>query len=201
MTLLYNNIPSSILVGGSGIILPIALAITVVHFGFGYNILQSFAARASLSSTSLGTTLALFKPELHQTRIGIVLLSAALFHDVVGLVIAAIIQTFSSNPSGSIPWQDIVRPVLGSVAFVVVTWLLLFFLAAIIAGFVAGANYAGTSELFGAHLAGVLVAHIFHAPPEPIAPIEAADESHVSLTLVATGAGIYTPHLTSTIFI
>ncbi|KAJ3802721.1 Cation/H+ exchanger [Lentinula aff. detonsa] len=221
------------LVGGTGVLLPIAFSILVLHFGFGYDIQQGFAAGASLSSTSLGTTLALLKPELRQTKTGIILLSAALFDDVVGLIIAAIIQTLSSNASAHVSWQDIVRPILVSVAFVVITslslWALrpltkrmpnhwkrfvyqaevqLFLLATFIAGFVAGANYAGTSELFGAYLAGVLVAHIFHAPPEATgeqltqsAQNAPTSNSRVSLTLVSTGAGVYTPHLTFTIFI
>ncbi|KAJ3990341.1 sodium-hydrogen antiporter [Lentinula detonsa] len=196
LALVYHNIPSSILVGGTGVL----------------HIQQGFAAGASLSSTSLGTTLALLKPELRQTKTGI---------------------TLSSSASAQVSWQDIVRPIMVSVAFVVITslslWALrtlakrmpdhwkrfvyqakvqLFLLVTFIAGFVAGANYAGTSELFGAYLAGVLVAHIFHAPPEATgeqltqsAQIAPTSDSHVSLTLVSTGAGFYTPHLTFTIFI
>ncbi|KAJ3880611.1 Cation/H+ exchanger [Lentinula edodes] len=222
IALLYDNSASSILVGGSGILLPIALSILVVHFGFGYDILPSFVAGASLSSTSLGTTLSLLKPELRQTRPGIVLLSAALFDDVVGLIIAAIMQTLSSNPLGSVSWQDIVRPLLVSVAFAGSTYLLvwalqllmkrmpdhwkrdiyraetqLFLQAVFLAGFVAGAKYAGTSELFGAYLSGVLVGHIFHSPPETVQP----SARSASIESVAPSAGIYTPHLTFDIFV
>ncbi|KAJ3867676.1 Cation/H+ exchanger, partial [Lentinula novae-zelandiae] len=218
--------------GASGILLPITLSILVVHCGFGCDILPSFVAGASLSSSSLGTTLSLLKPELRRTRPGIVLLSAALFDDVVGLIIAAIMQTLSSNALGSVSWQDIVRPLLVSVAFAGSTYLLvwalqllmkrmpdhwkrdiyrvetqLFLQAVFLAGFVAGAKYAGTSELLGAYLSGVLVGHIFHSPPETVQPsarsasIESVGESRVSLALGAPSAGIYTPHLTFDIFV
>ncbi|KAJ3857168.1 sodium-hydrogen antiporter [Lentinula lateritia] len=232
IALLCDNSASSILVGGSGILLPIALSILVVHFGFGYDIFPSFVAGASLSSTSLGTTLSLLKPELRQIRPGIVLLSAALFDDVVGLIIAAIMQTLSSNALGSVLWQDIVRPLLVSVAFAGSTCLLvwalqllmkripdhwerdiyraetqLFLQAVFLAGFVAGAKYAGTNELFVAYLSGVLVGHIFHSSPEDVRPsarsasIKSAGERRVSLPSGALSAGIYTPRLTFDIFV
>ncbi|KIK65631.1 hypothetical protein GYMLUDRAFT_39123 [Collybiopsis luxurians FD-317 M1] len=201
IALLSKNLLSSILVGGTGILLPIVFSVFLVHFGFEYSILQSFAVGASTSSTSLGTTLALLKPEVRQTRTGVILLSAALFDNVIGLVIAAIIESFSDSASASIPWQKIVRPILISVAFAFGTgfsvWAVrpltermptrwkrflyqskiqLLILAVVISGFVAGANYAGTSELFGAYPAGVLTAQIFHSPPETAQPAEPAQK-------------------------
>ncbi|KAE9404436.1 hypothetical protein BT96DRAFT_964182 [Gymnopus androsaceus JB14] len=200
ISLLYNNLALSALVAGTGIILPIVL-------------LQGFAAGASLSSTSLGATLALLKPELRQTRTGVVLFSAALFDDVVGIILAAIIQA-------------IIRPILVSVAFTLaaglLVWILrplarrmpyrlklivyqgriqLFLLTMVISGFVAGASYAGTSELYGAYLAGVIVAQIFAEPPgvDQLAQLPHGAESP---TLVLTnGVVIYTPHLAFAVFI
>lgn len=116
------------------------------------------------------------------------LLSAALIDDVVGLVIAAIISEISSvdEASVSIKWQTIVRPIMVSVAFGLFTFIVsrllrflvfrlpaewkdrlrtqrvqLFMLVFVLAGYVAGANYSGTSELFGAYLAGTLLTHVF----------------------------------------
>ncbi|KAF9076552.1 Cation/H+ exchanger [Rhodocollybia butyracea] len=223
ISLLYSNIAISILVGGTGMLLPIAFSIILIHFGFGYSLLQGFAAGASLSSTSLGTTLALLNPELRQSRTGVILLSAALFDDVFGLIIAAIIQTFSSSPTGSIPWQAFVRPILVSVAFAFFTGILawaiqhiikripdkwrrfayqantqLLFLVAVISGFVAGANYAGTSELFGAYLAGVLLSQIFHTPFENVQSTETV-ESRV--TPVANSTAMVSPQFAFAIFI
>ncbi|KAE9391723.1 Sodium/hydrogen exchanger, partial [Gymnopus androsaceus JB14] len=224
ISLLYKNMALSVLVAGTGVILPIAFSIFLLHFGFGYGVLQGFAAGASLSSTSLGTTLALLKPEFRQTRTGVVLLSAALFDDVVGLIIAAIIQGFSNSSNADISWPVILRPILVSVAFALVAGLLVWvirpltrrmsyrwklivyqgrtqlcILTIVVSGFVAGASYAGTSELYGAYLAGVIVAQIFLEPPRADQP-DLAQLPHgaESPTLVSSGVIIYTPHLAFT---
>lgn len=180
--LLVDNLFLSTLAACVGIGVPIGLSILLLHAGYGYTLLQSFAAGAALSSTSLGTTLALLKPEWRQMRSGAVLLSAALLDDVVGLVIAAIIVQLADTNS-DIPWQIIVQPILVSVAFAILVPLLayllnrvhvtyyvsrvvpkrfhrkslLFVIVAVLSGLVAGARYAGTSDLFGAYLAGILL--------------------------------------------
>ena len=41
----------------TGIGLPVALSFALLSTGYGYDLLESFAAGAALSSTSLGTTL------------------------------------------------------------------------------------------------------------------------------------------------
>ena len=194
VSLLYNNILISLTVAMTGILLPIALSLILLHFGYGYSPLQAFAAGAALCSTSLGTTLALLDPSLRQTRVGSVLMSAALMDDIAGLVIAAIISRLSSG-SARIPWQTIVRPILVSFAFALGTpffaWVLrwitlkiqdlplisngiqrymftgpvqLFLDVAVLSGFVAGAQYGGTSALFGAYLAGILLTNAFTFP-------------------------------------
>ncbi|KAK0484938.1 sodium-hydrogen antiporter [Armillaria novae-zelandiae] len=188
MSLLYKNIWLSLLVALTGVALPIGLSILLLSVGYKYTVLQGFAAGAALCSTSLGTTLALLSPEIKKTRAGVVLLSAALIDDVVGLVIAAIISGISSvdEASVSIKWQTVVRPIMVSVAFGLSTFIVsrllrflvfrlptawkdrlrtqrvqLFMLVFVLAGYVAGANYSGTSELFGAYLAGTLLSHVF----------------------------------------
>ncbi|KAK7467406.1 hypothetical protein VKT23_004461 [Stygiomarasmius scandens] len=229
LKLLYGHLTLSLTVGTTGIILPILFSILLLHLGYGYSVLQSFAAGAALSSTSLGTTLALLKPEWRQTKMGVVLLSAALFDDVIGLVIAAVIGDLSSSTSsGGISWQSIVRPIFVSIAFVLGTGLLTWFfrislnrvpehwqrrlykgrvqillIVTILSGFVAGSEYAGTSELFGAYLAGVLVAQAFRYVPEieHNADINAAArQSQASLTLIGS-MGYYSPHLAFTAYI
>ncbi|KAF4603056.1 Hsp70 ATPase ssc1 [Pleurotus pulmonarius] len=180
--LLIDNLFLSTVAACVGIGVPIGLSILLLHVGYGYTLLQSFAAGAALSSTSLGTTLALLKPEWRQMRAGAVLLSAALLDDIVGLVIAAIISQLADTNS-DIPWQIIVQPILVSVAFAISVPLLayllnrvhvtyhisrvvpkrfhrrslLFVVVAVLSGLVAGARYAGTSDLFGAYLAGILL--------------------------------------------
>lgn len=195
ITLLFNNIILSVVTAFSGIVLPIAFSLLLLHVGYGYSVLQAFGAGAALCSTSLGITLALLQPDLRRTRAGTVLLSAALLDDIVGLVIAAIIQELPATggaSSGIIIWPTIVRPILVSFGFAFLTpafavvlrvllrrlpnlWshrvytvrVQLLVVVAGLSGFVAGAKYAGTSELFGAYLAGALITHVFAPPPQP----------------------------------
>lgn len=214
ISLLYSNLIMSLTVAMTGILVPIAFSIILLYFGYGYSPIQAFAAGAALCSTSLGTTLALLDPAMRQTKVGSVLMSAALVDDIAGLVIAAIIAQLSSSPATSIPWQTIVRPILVSIAFALGTpllaWILhkfvlkisnhvlighvarskldsglvqLFFIVACLSAFVAGSNYAGTSELFGAYLAGVLLTHVFGNPPrpaqtDPVVNESSSDRSH-----------------------
>ena len=48
VSLLYNNILISLTVAMTGILLPIALSLILLHFGYGYSPLQAFAAGAAL---------------------------------------------------------------------------------------------------------------------------------------------------------
>ncbi|THU84928.1 hypothetical protein K435DRAFT_686624 [Dendrothele bispora CBS 962.96] len=229
LKLLYAHMALSFTVGTTGIVLPIGFSILLLHFGYGYSVLQSFSAGAALSSTSLGTTLALLKPEWRQTRMGVVLLSSALFDDVIGLVVAAIIGDLSSSTSfGDVSWQSVIRPIFVSIAFVLgtslVIWLSrillvktpenwqrrlyrgkvqLLLMVAVLSGFVASSEYAGTSELFGAYLAGVYTAQAFtHVPEiEHDANVDiSGHQSRMSLTLI-NSTGYYSPHLAFTIYI
>ncbi|TFK31570.1 Cation/H+ exchanger [Crucibulum laeve] len=206
ISLLYHNIVLSLVTALTGIVLPIVLSLLLLHFGYRYSLLQAFAAGAAPCSTSLGTTLALLRPELRQTRTGSVLMSAALLDDVVGLVIAAIIPNLATG-EGGVPWQAIVRPILVSLAFAfgtpVVAHLLhlalrmlparsiervrvaqvqLFVVVTTLSGFVAGAKYVGTSELFGAYLTGALLSHIFSAVPSNETREEGRSSSLISPT-------------------
>ncbi|KAJ6622770.1 Sodium/hydrogen exchanger family-domain-containing protein [Mycena sp. CBHHK59/15] len=173
ISLLFDNILLSCTVALSGMILPVAISMLSLHYGFGYSPLQSFAAGASLSSTSLGTTLTVLKPEFRSNRTGTVLMTAALLDDIGGLVIASILSHLSSYgaTSSSIPWYIVVRPILVSFGFAFGAPLLafvarymiksgefsqkygllaqkkqLFISVVTLSGFVAGAKYAGTSE-------------------------------------------------------
>ncbi|KAF9463242.1 Cation/H+ exchanger [Collybia nuda] len=195
ISLLYHNIFLSLVVALTGVGLPIALSLLLLAHGYGYSLLQAFGAGAALCSTSLGTTLALLRPGLRQTKTGAVLLSAALLDDIIGLVFAAIIPNLpyegSSSPN-SIAWYTVARPILVSLAFAFGTPALAYILSRLLwkspplcrarfftkqmqlllivsvtSGFVAGAQYAGTSELFGAYLAGTSLSYIFSVPTLP----------------------------------
>ncbi|KAJ7481814.1 hypothetical protein FB451DRAFT_980217, partial [Mycena latifolia] len=126
---------------------------------------------------------------------GTVLLAVALLDDIGGLVIAGILAqlaAYGTAEAGAIPWYIIVRPIFVSFGFafgvpcaaVGVRWVLergaftrlrvpeaqLFVLVVMLSGFVAGSKYAGTSELFGAYLAGAFLAHVFTPSPNPSPP-------------------------------
>lgn len=91
--------------------------------------LAAFSAGASLCSTSLGTTLAILSAAgLQRTKVGTVLMSAAMMDDVVGLVMVKIIASLGSS-DGLTPWP-IARPVVASIVLMFVTivvtlWILI----------------------------------------------------------------------------
>ena len=96
--------------------------------------LQAFAAGAALCSTSLGTTFAILSAcGLQATRLGSVLTTAAMLDDIVGLVMVQVISSLVGDGYG-LRAPTIIRPVLVSVAFVVLIplacWLVLKPLAA-----------------------------------------------------------------------
>ncbi|KAJ7016237.1 Cation/H+ exchanger [Mycena alexandri] len=206
ISLFFDNILLSCAIAISGMILPVALSMLLLCFGFGYPPLQAFAAGAALSSTSLGTTLTVLQPEYRQTRTGTVLMAAALLDDIGGLVIAGILAQLASYGASStpIPWYIVVRPILVSFGFgfgvpffafisryiidrakVLQKWGLfapnfqLFILVVTLSGFVAGAKYAGTSELFGGYLAGAYLAYVFGHPGTTVAPPVLAFHTHI----------------------
>ncbi|KAL7790316.1 Sodium/hydrogen exchanger family domain-containing protein [Trichoderma ceciliae] len=91
--------------------------------------LQSFAAGAALCSTSLGTTFTVLRSTgLMKSRLGVVLTSAAMMDDVVGLVMVQIISNLGS-PGTSISAVTVVRPLLVSIAFAVCAPLVCLFIA------------------------------------------------------------------------
>lgn len=153
--------------------------------------LQAFAAGAALCSTSLGTTFTVLSTSgLTESRLGVILSSAAMMDDVVGLVM---VQVISNLGQASFDVVTVVRPILVSIAFTVVLPLVCRFVVqpltgryhpkiagrdkkedgsrafetrrlmvlvhtAILLALVTGSTYAGTSNLFAAYLAGVVIA-------------------------------------------
>ncbi|KAF7550897.1 hypothetical protein G7Z17_g5405 [Cylindrodendrum hubeiense] len=77
--------------------------------------LQAFAAGAALCSTSLGTTFTILSNSgLSSTRLGVVLTSAAMMDDVVGLIM---VQVVSNLGGGDFTAVTVIRPVMVSLAF------------------------------------------------------------------------------------
>ncbi|KAK1818343.1 hypothetical protein LTR12_007257 [Friedmanniomyces endolithicus] len=156
LDLLQANILLSVCAATTGIVFPIGLSFLLLYLGFGYGAVETFIVGAALSSTSLGTTFAVMSSasetiDFSQTRVGAVLVSAALIDDVSGLVMSSVIQSLGSVSDGgsvNLGWL-ISRPIVASIAMTIVTPVL----ASI-------AAYAGTSVLFGGFLAGVLLTYL-----------------------------------------
>ncbi|KAJ5373747.1 Cation/H+ exchanger [Penicillium concentricum] len=181
---LKANILLSTAVAITGICVPMGLSFILKEL-LSATFLQSFAAGAALSATSLGTTFTILSTtQLTTTRLGIVTTSAAMLDDVLGLVMVQIISNLGSTDSFSA--VNVIRPALVSIGFAVGLLLLCAFClhpgfkkllgckdkfpasvgtaqfaflaqTCVLVGIVAGATYAGTSSLFAAYLAGVIV--------------------------------------------
>lgn len=183
-TTLKSNLLLSTLVALTGIIFPIALSFTLGPI-LGASPLQCFAAGAALCATSLGTTFTILRTSgLASTRLGVVLASAAMMDDVVGLVMVQVISNLGTASSGSFSWRTVVRPLGVSLAFAIVVplgcWGVVKPLTkalqrgafqkvlgaeytpfiihtAVLLGLITAATFAGTSNLFAAYLAGAAV--------------------------------------------
>jgi Kef-type K+ transport system membrane component KefB len=98
-------------------VVPIGLSY-ILQALLGATPVQAFAAGAALCSTSLGTTFTVLGSSgLSSSRLGVVLTSAAMMDDVVGLVMVQVISNLGDENFNAI---TVVRPVLVSVAFAVV---------------------------------------------------------------------------------
>ncbi|TKA33937.1 hypothetical protein B0A54_15117 [Friedmanniomyces endolithicus] len=192
LDLLQANILLSVCAATTGIIFPIGLSFLLLYMGFGYGAVETFIVGAALSSTSLGTTFAVMSSasetiDFSQTRVGAVLVSAALIDDVSGLVMSSVIQSLGSVSEGgsvNLGWL-ISRPIVASIAMTIITPVLAKYVLApvfrkflqhrlaryghrsnivvmilVLCAFITIAAYAGTSVLFGGFLAGVLLSYL-----------------------------------------
>ncbi|KAI9002651.1 Sodium/hydrogen exchanger family-domain-containing protein [Gaertneriomyces semiglobifer] len=189
LALAKANLGLSMLVGNTGIILPIAICMVLLPFGFGYSMLQSFTVGAALSATSLGTSFASLEDAgMMQSRIGTVLITAAMYDDVTGLVISQVIHGLGSHEEHpvSLGWT-IGRPILAAAGLLLVTWAIVKYVAlpvipnlasrvnlskqgsnyagmlilfSVVTSFIAVSSYSGTSNLLGSYLAGVALSTV-----------------------------------------
>ncbi|KAK8154940.1 Sodium/hydrogen exchanger family-domain-containing protein [Phyllosticta citrichinensis] len=117
---LKANLLLSVAVAITGIGLPIGLSFILQDL-VGATPLQAFAAGAALCSTSLGTTFTVLSTSgLTKSRLGVVLTSAAMMDDVVGLVMVQVISNLGGSAS-SFKATTAIRPVFFSLAFAVLT--------------------------------------------------------------------------------
>ncbi|KAL2782632.1 Sodium/hydrogen exchanger family-domain-containing protein [Aspergillus keveii] len=196
--LLKQNFVLSMIGAATGVCFPIGLSYLLLYLGFGYGAVETFIIGAALSATSLGTTFAVISSasrtvDLGQTRVGSVLVSAAVIDDVVGLVMSSVISDLGRLNSGSsvnLGWL-IGRPIVASVAMAIVTPIVTKYIFAplfrkyieyhfarydhisnlvlmilVLCAFISIAAYAGTSVLFGAFLAGTFLTYIPSKHPE-----------------------------------
>ncbi|KAG0651460.1 hypothetical protein D0Z07_2055 [Hyphodiscus hymeniophilus] len=127
IALLRKNAYASVSVATIGLLMPIALSFLLLVFPFSDSTgktayptpLAAFSAGASLCSTSLGTTFAILSAaNMQKTRVGIVLVGAAMMDDVVGLVMVNIITTLGRG--GNTGWP-IARPIAASFGLLLAT--------------------------------------------------------------------------------
>ncbi|OJZ92068.1 hypothetical protein ASPFODRAFT_201883 [Aspergillus luchuensis CBS 106.47] len=198
LDLLKKNLFLSMIGAATGVLFPIGLSYLLLYLGFGYGAVETFIVGASLSATSLGTTFAVISTasstvDLAQTRVGSILVSAAVIDDVVGLVMLSVISDLgelSQGHSVNLGWL-IGRPIVASIGMAIVTPLVTKYLFAplfrryieyhfarfdhisniilmilVLCAFISIAAYTGTSILFGAFLAGTFLTYIPSKHPD-----------------------------------
>ncbi|CAI7671656.1 unnamed protein product [Penicillium bialowiezense] len=195
--LLKQNFTLSMVGAATGVCFPIALSYLLLYLGFGYGAVETFILGAALSATSLGTTFAVISSasssvNLAETRVGSVLVSAAVIDDVVGLVMLSVIGDLGKLSEGDVNLGWLIgRPIVASVGMAIVTpivtkWVFapffrkyieyhfarfdhvsnIILMILVLSAFVAIAGFTGTSVLFGAFLAGVFLTYIPSKRPE-----------------------------------
>lgn len=187
-----SNLFLSLVIASTGVLTPIGLSIVLCTFGFKFSFLESFAMGASLSATSLGTTVVVLssqgKYKLNQSRMGTILIGAALLDDISGLVMASIIGKLHHLHEENLVWL-ISKPTISSLVMMItlllltrfifarvwtkLNWkhplirqysdhLLLFILIATSSATITIAAYTGASTLIGAYCCGAMLKHLDH---------------------------------------
>lgn len=114
---LKANFHIALVVALTGVCLPIALSFSILGYSNTTPVI-AFAAGAALSSTSLGASFTvLLTSGFKQSRVGIILTSAAVLDDIFGLVMIKIISNLGD---GSFTAISVIRPVFVSIALIVI---------------------------------------------------------------------------------
>lgn len=123
---LKANAVLATMVALTGIAIPIALSFSLEPLASATP-LQAFSAGAALCSTSLGTTFTILSTSgLSSTRLGVVLTTAAMMDDVVGLVMVQVISNLGEDSFTPI---TVVRPIAVSIGLGIVILLTCRFVA------------------------------------------------------------------------
>ncbi|KAI5458482.1 sodium/hydrogen exchanger family protein [Mariannaea sp. PMI_226] len=119
------NLWLSTCVAVTGIAAPIALSF-ILQPMLDATRLQAFTAGAALCSTSLGTTLTILdSSRLSSTRLGVILTTAAMIDDVIGLIMVQVVSNLGGREFDPI---TLIRPILVSIGFATIVPLLCGFL-------------------------------------------------------------------------
>ncbi|KAK9328096.1 Sodium/hydrogen exchanger family-domain-containing protein [Lipomyces starkeyi] len=114
------NLWLSVGIAVTGIGVPMALSFSLKKLASATT-LQAFAGGAALCSTSLGTTFTILNTAgLTTSRLGVVLTSAAMMDDVVGLIMVQVITNLAASAVSSFSAVTIVRPIAVSLGMVFV---------------------------------------------------------------------------------
>ncbi|KAM0283992.1 hypothetical protein ACHAQH_002187 [Verticillium albo-atrum] len=191
-----------------GILIPIGLCYALLYVGFGYGAVETFIIGAALSVTSLGTTFVVIGSaakgiDFAKTKVGTVLISAAVVSDVTGLIMASVIHNLGSVAEGgdvNLGWL-IGRPILASALLGILTPLIakfvagpifrwyiedifarykhisnIFLMVVTLCAFVSIAGFAGASALYGSFLAGTFLSALPCIHPD--GPFMVFDREH-----------------------
>ncbi|CRK30179.1 hypothetical protein BN1708_015774 [Verticillium longisporum] len=192
-----------------GILIPIGLCFALLHIAFGYGAVETFIIGAALSVTSLGTTFVVIGSaakgiDFAKTKVGTVLISAAVVSDVTGLIMASVIHNLGSVADGgddvNLGWL-IGRPILASALLGILTplvakfvagpifrWYIedifarykhtsnIFLMVVTLCAFVSIAGFAGASALYGSFLAGTFLSALPCIHPD--GPFMVFDREH-----------------------
>ena len=121
-----QNLVNAFIAASIGVVLPIGFSYLLLYLGFGYGPVATFIIGAALSTTSLGTTFAVISGaskdvDLSQTRVGAILVSAAVIDDVSGLVMSSVIHDLGQISGNSNLGWIIGRPILASALMAIIT--------------------------------------------------------------------------------
>ena len=112
----------ALMVAGTGVLLPFVAGVAVV-LAFGFSPVAALLAGAALTPTSVGISARVLSDlgRLQSTE-GQVVLGAAVFDDVIGLIILAVIAGVGAG--GSVSWLGVTRMTAVAVGFIVVALVL-----------------------------------------------------------------------------
>ena len=118
--LLKKYLYISLTVAVTGVLLPFGLSFILISLA-NASPLASFSAGAALCSTSLGTVFTILdNSDLSLSKSGVILSSAAMLDDIVGLIM---IQVISNIGDGNFTSISVIRPVFVSLGFIIITIL------------------------------------------------------------------------------